>query len=384
MALIAIAAGVCCLVLAGGFVEDIFFQLAEALIRSQSGHVQIAQKGFFVNGQRAPLEYLMQARSEFNEVKARPEVAQVGQRLSFSALMGNGRSDIGVIAEGIEPDKEQTIGGQLFISAGRAITTQDRYGVMVGEGLAAALGLTPDSNVSLLATTASGAMNSLDFRVVGVFRSFSKEFDARAARLLLPDAQELLGTDGVSVIVVLLKQTSDTEQVATQLGRDLGRRLEVKTWAELNDFYIKTVALYRRQLSILRVIILVMVSLGVVNIVNITVLERLPEYGTMRALGSRSSDVLRLVITENCLIGLVGSVVGCLLGLLLGSLLSSIGIPMPAPPNSEFEYVARVRTDWSVLISAAAAGFIATLVACIPPAIRSAATPIGDALRRSL
>ncbi len=47
MTLAAIVFGVAGLILAGGWVNDIFVQLAEALIHSQSGHLQVYKSGFY-------------------------------------------------------------------------------------------------------------------------------------------------------------------------------------------------------------------------------------------------------------------------------------------------------------------------------------------------
>jgi putative ABC transport system permease protein len=47
MTLMAIIAGVVGLILSGGFVYDIFAQLGEVLIHSQTGHLQIARSGYF-------------------------------------------------------------------------------------------------------------------------------------------------------------------------------------------------------------------------------------------------------------------------------------------------------------------------------------------------
>lgn len=44
--LAAISVGVAGLILAGGFVQDIFIQLGEAIIHSQTGHIQITLKGY--------------------------------------------------------------------------------------------------------------------------------------------------------------------------------------------------------------------------------------------------------------------------------------------------------------------------------------------------
>ena len=75
--------------------------------------------------------------------------------------------------------------------------------------------------------------------------------------------------------------------------------LEVKTWIELNDFYEKTVEMYKGQFGVLQLIILVMVLLSVANSVNMSIFERTGEFGTMMALGNRRSQMFRLIIVEN-------------------------------------------------------------------------------------
>jgi putative ABC transport system permease protein len=102
----------------------------------------------------------------------------------------------------------------------------------------------------------------------------------------------------------------------------------------------------------------------------------------MSALGNRNSDVLRLVLIEGALMGIVGAMLGLLFGWAAASVLSALGIPMPPPPNSNLEYVARIRLSPGVLISAVAIGALATVIASVIPAIRVARIPVADALRR--
>ena len=61
---------------------------------------------------------------------------------------------------------------------------------VIGDGVAKALHVAPGDRVSLNIITTEGALNSLEFDVVGVIRSYSKEFDQRAIRIPLkePDA----------------------------------------------------------------------------------------------------------------------------------------------------------------------------------------------------
>ena len=272
-----------------------------------------------------------------------PQVDDVMARINFSGLLSNGRSDWPIIGEGVEPDKEAVLGTQVRYVEGRQLAKNDQYGVVLGEGIAHALKLRTGDRATLLLNTAEGALNSLEFEVVGIFQSFSKDYDARAVRIPLVAAHELLGTKGVNSLVVSLKRTEDTRQVANALAGQLdSKQFEVKTWQQLNDFYESTVALYERQFGVLQFIILVMVLLSVANSVNMGVLERVGEFGTMMALGNRSGLVLRLVLTENVLLGLFGATLGLVLGIFLAWAISAIGIPMPPPPNANRGYTAHI------------------------------------------
>ena len=81
--------------------------------------------------------------------------------------------------------RKHRLGSLTTIIAGRQLTSADRFGILLGEGVAHATKLKPGDRATLLLNTAEGALNSLDFDVVGVFRTFSKEYDARAVRVSL-------------------------------------------------------------------------------------------------------------------------------------------------------------------------------------------------------
>ena len=386
MTLLAIIAGVVGLILSGGFVHDIFTQLGEVLIHSQSGHLQVARTGYFERGARSPEKYLlMDAEPLRKKIMENPAVEDVLGRLYFAGLLNNGRSDLPIIGEGVEPDREATLGSGMAITAGQRLRGTDEHGMMVGHGLAHALKLVPGNWVTLVINTPEGALNSLEFQVVGTFQTFSKDYDAHAVRIPSVAARDLLATTGINTLVVSLKQTRDTEPIAASLEKAFSRsELEVNTWLKLNDFYAKTVKMYDVQFGVLRIIILLMVLLSVVNSVNMSVFERVGEFGTMMALGNRSSRVIELIIAENVIIGLVGAASGVILGMALALVISAIGIPMPPPPNADLTYIAHIRIVPSVVAGAFAVGLIATVMAACLPALRVRRIPIVDALRQSI
>jgi putative ABC transport system permease protein len=382
LSLAAIAVGVAGLILSGGFVNDIIFQLGEALIHSQSGHVQIARPGYFASGSRSPGKHLIpEAEARTAQIATLPHVKALMRRVGFSALLSTGRSSYPVLGEGIEAEPEALLGTSLVMLEGRPLAAKDRFGALVGAGVARAMDLRPGSPITLVAPTVDEAMNTVELEVTGIFQSFSKDYDERVIKLPLQTAQELLDTRGVNAIVVLLDETRHTAAVARVLAeRAAGAGLEVKTWDWLNDFYWKAVALYDRQFGVLRLIVLLMVLLAVVGAINVGVMERAGEFGTMRALGNRGWDVLRLVLLEGLLLGVLGAVLGVALGCGVAWLASTIGIPMPPPPNSNLAFTAAIRLDLFVI--AFLIGLSATVLASLGPAVRVARLPVVQALRQ--
>ena len=386
MVLTAIAFGVAALIVTGGFVQDIYVKLAEALIRSQSGHLQIARESYFAEGSRSPEKNLLRDPADVAAAVARAAPGALSMtRLSFSGLLNNGRTDFPIVGEGVEPAKESGGASQVKMVAGRSLTSDDQFGMVVGQGLAEALRLAPGDRANLIVSSVDGAMNTLDFEIVGVSQSFSKDYDARAVRVPLAAAQELLNTAGGNVVVVLLPATPDTERVATALAADLkARGLAMRTWEELNDFYRGTVELYERQFLVLRLIVLVMVMLAVANAVNMTVFERVGEFGTLMAMGNRSSHVFGLVALENGLIGLMGASLGIAVGVCAAWAITAAGIAMPPLPNANIGYTMSIRLTPGAAATAFAVGFAATVLASLWPAARVSRKSIVESLRQNV
>ena len=386
LTLSAIVLGVAGLILARGFVEDIFVQLGEGTIHSQLGHVQIYRTGYLENGVQRPLAFIIDDPSRvLQATRALPEVRETMSRLNFSGLLNDGRHDAAALIEGIQPSREALVATFHQVIDGRRLRDSDGYGIYVGEGVATKLHLRPGQAVNLVVSTPGGALNTLEFEVIGVFRSYSKDYDARAAQINLVAAQELLQTTGINSMVVLLRNTADTDPVANRLRAALpSPGFEVRTWSELSDFYTKTVDLFKRQFGFLELVILLLIVLSVLNTINLNLFERRGEFGTMRALGNSNRHIFTLIVCEALFLGIAGSVAGMLLGVLLAMAISAIGIPMPPPPNADLGYVAQIRMTPFGVAGAGLVGVVASLLASLLPGRRISRMPIVDALRQNV
>jgi putative ABC transport system permease protein len=188
----------------------------------------------------------------------------------------------------------------------------------------------------------------------------------------------------VHALVLVLDETTRTDQAAQRIAALLASdQFEIKKWYELADFHQKAVDLYQRYFLVLRFIILGMILLAVTNSINITTHERGGEFGTLKALGNRSNQILRLLLAENIILALLGSGIGILLGVVIALAISAIGIPMPPMPNASVGYTAVIRLVPRDLEISFLVGLAGTYLASLAPAWRASRIAVVDGLARN-
>ena len=302
--LCAITVGCTSLIFVGGFFADVLEKMRESYIHAHTGHLQIFRQGFLSRGRSAPFDYLIEHPNELMPlIEGVKGVATVTQRLELAGLLSTGETTIACLGQGIEPRHERTVSladavrtrkgmfSGAVLEAGQGLADDGSFEVLLGKGLAEGIGARPGDSLILVTQTAHGAMNALDVVVRGQFYTSFKAFDDYALRLPLPLAQRLLQTEEVQSLVVLLERTEETGRVASAVKRLIEERhleLEVQTWEELNDFYVKTKVLFGRMFFILKLVIALVVLLSISNTMTMAVLERTTEIGTIMAMGAKS------------------------------------------------------------------------------------------------
>ena len=385
IALFAVGFGVVALLLAGGFMEWIFWAMRESAIQSQFGHIQVMRPGYLERGIADPYGFLLPEDSpEQSYLKGLAHVREVVPQLNFSGLISHGDVTVSFVAQGVDPAREAVFSKGLLITTGEPLAPGDDQGLLLGEGLAENLNAGPGDMVVLLSTNPSGGINAVEGKVRGIFHSASKDFDDVAVRLPLRLAQRLLQISGVHRWLLFLDDTSLTDAVAAEIKAHFAAEdanLEVVPWYHLADFYKKTVALFSRQLGVVAIIIGLIIVLSIANTLIMSVLERTREIGTLMALGNRRQQVLGLYLSEGLWLGVIGGLMGVGIGVILAHVISAVGIPMPPPPGMKRGYSGAIMLTWSWIIGIWVAAVLSTVLASIYPAWKASRMVIVDALR---
>ncbi len=384
IALAAIGFGVTAMMLAAGYIEWIFWANREEVAVKQYGHIQISKPGYHAAGKSDPLAYLLpDDRAAIQAIEHAPGVEAVAQRLDFSGLVSHGDSTLSFLGLGIDPASDPAM-RNIIIESGRPLDAHDPKGILMGAGLAANLGVKKGDTIVLLSNASGGGLRAVEGHVRGLVSITVKAYNDSMLYVPIATARELLHVQGSHLWIAMLRKTDMTDDTVARLKR-IGAldKLEIVPWDQLADFYHKTVALFSRQIGVVRLIIASIIVLSISNTMTMSVMERTVEIGTAMALGIRRKRILAQFLMEGGLLGALGGGLGVVVGYLLATLISMVGIPMPAGPGMAHGFIATIMVTPGIALQAFVLAIFTTLLASIYPAWRASRLVIVDALRHN-
>jgi len=198
----------------------------------------------------------------------------------------------------------------------------------------------------------------------------------------LEQAQKIAGQpDAFNQILVAAKPGVSETELRDQLRQVKAPvAVNVRTGQEQADQNVSDI---REALGFLTTALLVFGGIAlfvgafiIFNTFSITVAQRIREFALLRTMGASRGQIMRSVLFEGLIIGLLGSVAGLLLGLVLApglrALFKSFGADLPSEGT-----VVETRT----IIVSLLVGTLVTLASGLAPAIRATRVPPVAALR---
>lgn len=234
-------------------------------------------------------------------------------------------TDLSLLLQGWRPGS--FLFNDLEIVAGRTLKPDDRRKAMLGATLAKNIGRRVGEAITLQQT---------EFEIVGVYRSLSV-FENGAVTMPLAELQEVMFREGsvTGFNVVTDPDAADVDVDAicaaiNALKDPAGRSLGLS--AMPTKEYVSQSAHIRMAHGMAWMTSLIAVLVGTIGTLNtmiMSVIERVREISILRAIGWRKSRVVRMIVGEALLISLLGALLGALTAAALTRWLSSL----PAASN---------------------------------------------------
>ncbi|MCK4736151.1 MAG: FtsX-like permease family protein, partial [Methanophagales archaeon] len=130
-----------------------------------------------------------------------------------------------------------------------------------------------------------------------------------------------------------------TEDIENRLDRLLGvskvSSIEspyfIRSQKEFLEMAQEQTSFFSSILLVIALISLLVGSIGIMNIMLVTVTERTREIGLMKAVGATKFDVLITFLVESGMIGLIGGAFGAAIGIGFCRIITMINLPLPSP-----------------------------------------------------
>jgi putative ABC transport system permease protein len=260
--------------------------------------------------------------------------------------------------------------------------------VLLPEILAKGMGVGTGDTVVLVANNRDGSVNGMTFEVAGVVESLMGP-GGRDGYLHIKDAAALLRMETIEISEVAVRVT-DFDALAEVAGR-ISQALapmttpkgqpvfELHTWQQLTPFYNVVRMIDLMTLGI-KIILIAVVLISVLNVMIMSVYERVKEIGTLAAMGTQPSRIMALFVAEGFCLGLTGAVAGAVLGTGALWILNLTGVEVAFGGAGQVFELAPFVAPGEV-ISACAIVLLVSVIASLQPAARAAALEPVDALR---
>jgi putative ABC transport system permease protein len=143
----------------------------------------------------------------------------------------------------------------------------------------------------------------------------ARVFGGNFALMDLPVAQRAFGKEGkLDIVDLTVEKGSKTEAVQDRLRQRLKGMAEVERPKKRGEQIESLLSSFRVGLFFVSLIALFVGFFLIYNTVAVSVVQRKREIGTLRCLGMRRGELLRLIVSEALILALVGAAMGCLLG----------------------------------------------------------------------
>jgi ABC-type lipoprotein release transport system permease subunit len=350
----AIALGQLTLVFVNCLMAGSFHDMLQTITGPLVGHVQIHHGEW--REERAVDLYLDKLSRLQAQMRMLPHVKSVSPRIYAAALAASGEKR----DEPADAEPAMVVGVDVWVESEKGGLLESlefsklpgERSVVLGKVLANRLNVKAGQLIAVIGQDVDGFPTSDLFRIKAILPSKVDLVKTRGIVMSLADAGQFLAMpDQAHEIIV---QGDDY-----RLAEDLDARIstlpalegaEVLSWREAVPELVRMIEMKWWIDLIFLAIVFVAATAGIANTSMMSTFERMHEFGMLLALGTRPGRIIRMVLIESIIIGLMGVIIGSLFGTALVLVTSHTGIDYAALGGVSAEDVAFGGVSFSYVI----------------------------------
>ncbi len=385
----AIAAGLLFTVIMVNIQEGAWDQMLDESVRATAGYVVVQPRDY--QETKDPDLLLDDSAALADKVRQAVPGQTVLRRTFLSGLLASPDNSVAISLNGVEPDAEKqfsNLPGKLV--SGAWFDQTDQKGILVGSELARRLAVQVGDKV-VLTVSSQGELQARPLRIAAIFETGGKQMDAFFAVVPLTVAQQLLPghADPATQVAVMWTALDVPRALVQKVADAVGGAFDVLPWQGAMPEAEAAAKMDRIGGRMMYGILAIIVSVGIANVLLMSLFQRTRELGVMMAVGMRPAQIARLILAEGFLLGLIGAVIGYAAGELFSWPIVVYGVDVAA--MTEAAPVSNVALDttikagfmWGMGLLWAMYFVFLSVLASLWPALRAARLQPTEALRHA-
>ena len=300
----------------------------------------------------------------------------------------------GTLLEGVDPEEvkevlslqKRVIAGQFHLGEEQGVSL-----AVIGKVLAQKFDLKVGDDFKVVVPLASELDPNSFRRKVGTFRvqgilDFGKfEFDERLIIASLASVQKVADVgDRFSGILVRIQDFNKARESSQNLMAALGPSYRIRDWRDINENIFEAMKIEKVVIFFVILLIIFAASFNVASSLYISVVQRYPEIGILKAMGMQPKKLAQIFSMQGFFLGVAGCLGGALLGGLLCFAFSIAQTSLGLLPGSVYklDHIDLVVRFWDI-----ACIFFSTILICglatLAPALQGAKLTPVEGLRHA-
>lgn len=263
------------------------------------------------------------------------EVNDYQKKLDISGLVGNESKS--KFFSGYAYEKSSKIMSSVSLKEGTPIFDDDIDTMVLGKDLGEFFNINYDDTPYLnLMTDFGDGINLGSLMAVGSISLNNSASDAITLYCPLNAMYEVFGLEygNAHNLLVYLKDYKKATEIKNSLNKYFNENnlnYEAKDWKDLNAFLLSVIDMNTNNYLIALLILSILVFVSVMQMLTTNFLERLNEFGTMRALGINIKNVTLLLFLEIIIMAVLSSVISIIISYGASGILNASNFVMKFP-----------------------------------------------------
>jgi len=367
-----------------GWADGTYNHIIDNFTRNRLGHIQIHKKGYL----EEPSIYktIDEMKSIKKAINGTDGIESWTPRIFSAGLVSVKEKSAGAQIIGIDPVKESnTTNFKKNVIKGKYFNPIASHEVIIGKGLAKTLKAELGDDIVIVSQAADGSIANDIYKIIGISDTGDDMSNRSAFYLHIKDAQELLVLSGrIHEIAITVNKLKKVRAITTVLDRKIeNKEISVEPWQEFARSFYLAMKADKEGMWIMMVVVVLVIAIGVLNTVLMSVLERRREYGVLKAMGTKPSQIFKLVLSEIGILSIVCCIIGVVFGFLLNYYFTQHGIALSEPltwGGMEIAYLKGEINNRSFTIPALTV-ILSSILVSIIPALKAAKTEPAKTMR---